>query len=399
MKKHASSASHSLPPAVIVGAHTVGLGVLRALSQLDITRVVVSYDPKDMGRGSRYITTLVDAPHPESQEDAFINSLVRLADRYPGAILFPASDASLTAISRRKTELGQYYHVACTEWSITEQYIDKKRTYALAEAQGVPAPRTVVADSEETVRHYAQTVDFPCLVKPCQSHRYFDKFQRKMVFANNLDEMLAAYRQAADAGLEVMLQEFIPGDDTCGVNYNSYWWEGQPLVEFTARKVRNAPPDTGSPCVAMSAKVPEVFEYGRRVLNAMGFFGFACTEFKRDPRDGIYKLMEVNGRHNLSSLLAVRCGLNFPVLHYRHLALNELPHQIPFEEGVYWIDLTRDMTYSTKRWLSGRYPFKRLIEPYRHRHIFAILDWRDPKPFLKRLTQLVKDAMRGQRSL
>ena len=29
---------------------------------------------------------------------------------------------------------------------------------------------------------------------------------------------------------------------------------------------------------------------------------------KRDARDGRYKLLEINARHNMSSLLAVRCG-------------------------------------------------------------------------------------------
>ena len=32
--------------------------------------------------------------------------------------------------------------------------------------------------------------------------------------------------------------------------------------------------------------------------------GFACTEFKYDARDRTFKLLEVNGRHNLSSLLS-----------------------------------------------------------------------------------------------
>ena len=52
--------------------------------------------------------------------------------------------------------------------------------------------------------------------------------------------------------------------------------------------------------MVLSEHVPEVIEPGRKILQAMGFYGYACTEFKRDPRDGSHKLMEVNGRHNLS---------------------------------------------------------------------------------------------------
>lgn len=49
----------------------------------------------------------------------------------------------------------------------------------------------------------------------------------------------------------------------------------------------------------MSAAVPEIVEPGRRIVRGMGIEGFANVEFKRDERDGRYKLMEVSGRANL----------------------------------------------------------------------------------------------------
>ena len=390
---------NKLPPIIILGAHTVGLGVLRAFKQMDVERVVLSYDANDMGRNSRYISRLLDAPHPESQQEQFIGFLIKLAKEYTGAMIFPASDASLSAVSRWKTELSEYFTLACTEWPITELFLDKKRTYALADSVGVPAPRTLIPHSEEDVLQYAQAAAFPCLVKPCQSHLYFDVFHQKMVRAKNLDEMLTAYHLADAAGLEVVLQEYIPGEDSCGVNYNAYFWDGQPLVEFTARKIRNAPPELGSPCAAVSATVEEVWEPGRRILKAMGFYGYACTEFKYDARDGVYKLMEVNGRHNLSSLLAVHCGLNFPVLHYTHLMLGEVPAQTAYRQGVCWIDLTRDWAYHLPRVINGKYPWKQFIEPYRKEHVFAILDRQDLGPFSKRVSGLVRDRVNGKRSI
>jgi predicted ATP-grasp superfamily ATP-dependent carboligase len=81
-----------------------------------------------------------------------------------------------------------------------------------------------------------------------------------------------------------MLQEIIPGKDTDVVNYNAYFHGGEPCVEFTAQHIRNAPPLWGSPRVAMSKKVPEVLEPGRKILRAMSFSGYACTEFKRSRR-------------------------------------------------------------------------------------------------------------------
>lgn len=390
---------YPLPAVIILGAHTVGLGVLRAFKHMNIDKIVVSYDPNDMGRYSRYITHLYDAPHPETQQDDFIAFLIKLADTYSGAMVIPASDASLAAVSHWKAELSRYYTMACTEWYIAEKFIDKKKTYTLAEEAGVPAPRTIIPHNDAQAESYARSVLYPCLVKPCQSHLYFDVFHRKMVYAQDKYELLQAYRQAAAAGLEVVLQEFIPGDDTSGVNYNSYTWDGQQLVEFTASKIRNAPPNLGSPCAAVSSMVDGVLEGGRRILQAMGFYGYACTEFKYDARDGIYKLMEVNGRHNLSTLLAVSCGLNFPVLHYNHLMFGQLPQQMEYRQGSYWIDLTRDVAYHLPRVFKREYPLRQFIEPYRKRHVFAIWDKRDMKPFIKRASALLADALTGKRSV
>jgi len=211
-----------------------------------------------------------------------------------------------------------------------------------------------------------------------------------MVRVDNLEQMLSAYQEAAEVGLETMLQEFIPGDDSNGVNYNSYFWNGEPLTEFTAEKVRNAPPQFGSPRVAVSKHIPEVLEPGQKVLKAMGFYGYSCTEFKRDARDGIYKLMEVNGRHNRSGQLAVRCGINFPWIQYKHLICGELPSASDYQTGIYWMDIFRDFTFSLKCFREEGYSLSQYIQPYRSPHVDAILDKKDLKPFFLRGINLAK---------
>ncbi|MDD5371680.1 MAG: hypothetical protein PHQ40_21575, partial [Anaerolineaceae bacterium] len=230
----------------------------------------------------------------------------------------------------------------------------------------------------------------PCLVKPCQSHLYFDAFRRKMVKVGDQDQLIAAYLEATNAGFEVMIQEYIPGEASQGANYNSYSINHEGLVEFTAQKIRNAPPDTGSPCVVLSQHIPEVVVPGRKILKEIGFYGYACTEFKLDPRDGVYKLMEVNGRHNLSALLAIRCGINFPLIHYHHLIRGELPPACDFKTNIYWIDIYRDISYCPKFLLHKQHSITQFLRPYFNAHIDAIFDFNDLKPFRKRLIELIK---------
>jgi predicted ATP-grasp superfamily ATP-dependent carboligase len=131
----------------------------------------------------------------------------------------------------------------------------------------------------------------------------------------------------------------------------------------------------------------------------MGFEGFACTELKRDRRDGVYKVVDVNGRHNLSGLLAVRAGINFPLLHYEHLVEGRAPASARFRQGVYWTDLYRDLGYSLAYLRRERPRPADLVRPYARRHVDAIYDPRDMAPFWARLRYLASHGVAGARGL
>jgi predicted ATP-grasp superfamily ATP-dependent carboligase len=380
-------------PAVVIGTHTMGLGVIRALGRMGVPVVALYYRRDDMGFVSKYVWKSIHVPHPETEECRFIDCLIDLASRMAGSPLIPVSDESLKIVSRNKSLLQHYFKVACPEWEVVRKLLEKNLTYELAKVMGVPIPQTGMPASMEEAISLGNDLGFPCLLKPVESHSYYDLFRRKLVRVENTSQLAKAFREVERAGSRVMLQEFIPGEDSLGVNYNSYFWNGQPTVEFTAKKLRNAPPEFGSPCAVVSREIPAVLDAGRRILRAMNFYGYSCIEFKCDPRDGIYKLMEVNGRHNLSTLLAVNCGINFPWLHYRHLVEGIVPENIGFQENYYWVDVERDLTYIPKRVFCQKESLSQILEPYLHPHVAAIYDSKDIKPFLKRYTDFSKKVM------
>jgi predicted ATP-grasp superfamily ATP-dependent carboligase len=374
-----------LKPALVLSTGTAALGVIRSLGRRGVPVIALYYDRGEVGWVSRWVHEAIQAPHPEREEPALVELLLGLAPRFGGGVLMPCSDGFLGAVSRHKAELAQHYQVACPDPEIAKTVLEKSLTYQAASRAGVPTPHTAVLESREQAEREGRAASFPCLVKPVTGHQYYQLFQKKMVLARSFEELMAAYREAAAAGSAVMLQEFIPGGEADGVNYNSYYWDGEPLLEFTAAKIRNAPPRIGSPRVVTSRHVPEVIEPGRRLLRALRYSGFSCTEFKRDARNGSYQLMEVNGRHNMSSRLAAQSGMDFPWLEYRHLAYGERPAPCDFEDGIYWIDLSRDVAHTLRHWRSERLGLARILEPYRRPHVFAELDWSDLRPFRNRM--------------
>lgn len=377
-------------PAIVLSSHTVGLGVIRALGSRGIPIVSMYYDKKDMGYVSKYVQEKLTLPHPEENRVDFLEALVEYGKKAGRMLLIPADDATLKVVSQYRQRLQEHFIVACPEWEVIEKIIDKKNTYELAASLGIPSPQTLIPASLSELDEGIRTLGFPCLVKPRQSHLYYEKFRTKMVKVENRDQLHAAWNDATLAGLGVMLQEYIPGDDTQGANYNSYFADGKPLVEFTAQKVRLSPPWFGVPCVVVSRVIDEVAEPGRELIRKLGFNGYSCTEFKKDPRDGVYKLMEVNGRHNRSTLLATKCGINFPLIEYRHLVNGEKPTQSDYREGVYWIDEFRDIDHIVKNRKNAFKCISEYIRPYLRRKVFSVFDFGDPQPFMKRCSDLAQ---------
>lgn len=382
----------TMVPAVVLSSQAIGLVVIRALGRMGVPVTAVQYKSNQMGVVSKYVKKRIRAPHPEGDEQGFLCVLLENADPLCRAVLIPTDDATLSVVSRHKRLLESYYIVASADESITEKFINKKHTYEIAERIGVPAPKTVVPHSVEDVERYSAAVEFPCLIKPCHGHRYFELFGKKMAKVDTIDEMIVEYEKASESGNEVMIQELIPGNDTAGANYNSFFWNNEPFVEFTAEKVRLSPPAFGFPRVVVSKDIPEIIEPGRRILRAMGFYGYSCIEFKRDARDGVYKLMEVNGRHNRSGLLALHCGINFPWIEYQHHLGGSLQHPPHAQEGVYWIDDFKDLLHNIRFAKEERYTLSEYVRPYLQPHIFATYSVDDPMPFLKRCIDLGKRA-------
>ncbi|MFC1831131.1 hypothetical protein ACFL0S_03825 [Thermodesulfobacteriota bacterium] len=375
--------------AIILSGCSVGLAIARSLGRYNVPVTVAFYDNKDIGYVSKFVSKSFCTPHPEKNEEDFIDMLVTYGKKTEGGVLFPANDSTLTAVSKNKSLLESYYSVACPSWEVTKKFIDKTYTYALAESIGVPAPRSLTPSCLAQAVEFGKVIDFPCLVKPCRSHIYFEHFKKKMVKVRNIDELAIAYKEALKANISVMIQEYIPGEDSGGVNYNSYFMDNRPIIEFTAQKERLAPPDTGLPRVVKSKHIPEVINPGRKIVTAFKFNGYSCTEFKKDIRDNIYKLMEVNGRHNRSGLLAVKCGINFPWIEYQGFVNQnwspEYTESINFDDNVYWIDEILDLVYFLKSIKQLKINLLDYAKPYYNKHIFSVFDWGDVKPFLKRI--------------
>ncbi len=233
------------PPAIVISKGAQGLAVTRGLGEMGVRVIVLHWTDHDVARLSRYASEAIRVPHPEHDGTAFTEALLSLKERFAGAVLVPTADEAVKDLAYNKPQLERSFVVACPDADVVERFIDKRHTYELAAARGIPIPRTLVPQGPDDLAAFDEQVRYPCLVKPRESHRYVWHFKTKLAVVASLAEMRSEYEAAMEAGVDVVIQELIPGPDSNGVNYNAYRSDGELLAECTARKIRLAPPRFG----------------------------------------------------------------------------------------------------------------------------------------------------------
>jgi predicted ATP-grasp superfamily ATP-dependent carboligase len=119
--------------------------------------------------------------------------------------------------------------------------------------------------------------------------------------------------------------------------------QGEPIVQFAHRRLREKPPSGGVSVFRESIALPQVMtDYAIRLLQHVHWHGVAMVEFKVDQQTGEPMLMEINGRFWGSLQLAIDAGVDFPYLLYKLFTGQEIPpNATDYQIGV------------TSRWLLG----------------------------------------------
>jgi predicted ATP-grasp superfamily ATP-dependent carboligase len=321
----AAARSRDRPPAVVVDVGWVnGLAAIRSLGRAGAPVLAVDHRPWALGLRSRYALPVL-APNAGDDEDGFVARLVELGDALGRpAPIFPTHDEWLNAIARAQDELGERFLYPFPAWDELARIQNKRTQLEAARAAGIDLPQTGHPRSAAEAVTVGRELGFPLLVKPADPIEFRRRHKRQAFRCETEAELEAAYA-LAEAN-EPMVQELIPGGDDALYTLGSYLdARGRPLGVFSGRKLRQTPRLVGTCRVGEALWVQEVVDAGLRLLAAVGYRGLSQVEFKRDPRDGRYKLMEINPRLFQWHGLAAACGVDLPRIAYEDLLGLETP--------------------------------------------------------------------------
>jgi D-aspartate ligase len=377
------------PGAIVIGGYINGLGLVRSLAAQKIPTAVITTEPFDVAHHSRHVTGWEAAPGLQCQPDLLPELLERRCSEWAGRALIPANDEALAAVAHHDELLARNHTVISPPQELARVFLNKRTMREAAEAVGIDLPRCYGTPSD------GMAVTFPVIVKPLSGHAFQTRFGCKLFLAENETELRTATEKVREAGIECEVYDLIPGRDDCIYVYCTYIdGRGEPADGLTVHKLRQSPPRFGVARVAEVVKdIPALREATVELARHLGFRGMAAVEFKRDPRDGSYRFMEINGRSVIYNALLRRAGLDLAALAWADYVHESPAKAAPNGWPGVWMNLHADVLYSALKGRRESLTFREFLAPYRRPHMDAVWERDDPRPFFSQWGRTALEAL------
>lgn len=335
-------------PAIVFGGGAINaLGVTRNLGRNGVDVYYVA-EEKDEAMFSRYCKRAFIDPKIQEDRGRQRNFLVKFEEEIsPSAVVFSGSDIFCLNLSSLKDEVGDNYHFLLPSKKIVETLVNKKKFYQSLDEQKIPHPTTYFPESFDDIKKISRNVDYPVYVRPSISQSFAKKFHRKGFVARSEEELKRHCALAVRYNIDFMIQDIIPGPamnlfGICGYfNKNA-----EPLGLFAYRRLREWPHKFGTNSLMESVSISDVSRLKDLTVNylhSIGYYGLMEAEFKKDPRDGDFKFLEVNARSWWQNSFPTKCGINLVLMAYLDAIDGETDYEQNYKSGVKWIYFLNDL--------------------------------------------------------
>lgn len=364
------------------GTWNLTQSVIRCFGRKNIKVVAGDNSRFIFGLHSRYCSELVNYPSPKNE--AFITSLYNIIRDLKVDVLIPISNDTVFQISKHKELFEKITNVPIPDHEIMMKAFDKLETVKSAQKLGLPTPNTYFINDEHSIEELSKNMEFPLILKP----RMGGAASAGVFLVNSPKEFIVAYKNIMNNFGEPIVQEYIPGNSEhmhmVNVLFNK---KSKPVALFTAKKFHEYPITGGITTFGESTWNPEISELSIELLKNWNWYGVAEVEFKKDPRDDLYKIIEVNPRFWSYLQLPIYCGVDFPYLLYK-VALDQNVSPVEkYKIGIKYIHPLKDPLSMLKLFYKSKSKktFYNLISLYQGEKTYAFFSWNDPAPMLGKI--------------
>lgn len=333
-------------PVLVLGRGITALGVLRSFGRAGTPVYAAEAGDGMMARSRWYRPAPWGSgapPDPESLADRLSDGSHPL-DR---AVLLPCSDDWARAAGGLPEPLRERFPASvATPW-VLDRFVDKLRfAHTLAEV-GTPHPLTVGVSEAGSLDGLEDVISQGAFLKPRDSAAFFHHFGVKAVSVSGPGDARRRLEQVREAGFDVVLQEYLPGAATAHVFLDGFVdGRGRMTGILVRRRLRMFPVDFGNSTLTETVppgEARQAVDDLRNLLSAVGYRGIFSAEFKQDPRDGTFKLLEVNPRAWWYVDFTARCGVDVCRMAYRDALGEPVPVVEEYRVGVRCVHVEHDV--------------------------------------------------------
>ncbi|WP_418276721.1 carboxylate--amine ligase [Isoptericola jiangsuensis] len=323
--------SRRLQPVVLggdIGAYSLARTFHEAYG---VKPVVVSGMSTGLVRHSRILQHVVEPAIDDP--DAIVARLRTIADQHTDAdlIVVGSADWLVRTLVEQRDRISDRYTIPYVGIDLLAQLTDKEGFGDLCAELGIAHPTTVVHDVAAGGEPDTSGLTFPVIAKAASTAAYHDvEFagKKKVFLVETRAELLDLLGRVRDAGYtgSFVVQDYIPGDDS-GMRILTCYSDADGRVRFSAfghvLLEEHTPGALGNPAGIVTQVQSDVVEQATRLLEHVGWTGFANFDLKFDPRDGRYVFFELNPRLGRSNFYITAAGAN-AVRFYVHEHLHGL---------------------------------------------------------------------------
>lgn len=365
---------------VVIGGDYQGLGIARSLGRHGLPVCIID-DEHSISRYSRYASHAVHVPSLRDERKT-VDLILEIGRRLKlqGWVLYPTRDETVAALSIYRDLLSKWFRVPTPSWSAIRWVWDKRNTYTLARELDIPTPRTWFPRSIDDLRQIDGS--FPLAIKPAVKEHFIYATKAKAWRANNSAELETRFQQAAAVVPpgEIMIQDLIPGDGGHQFAYCAFFKQGKPFGIMVAQRCRQHPHEFGrASTFVRTVDMPQLELLSERFLRAIDYYGLVEVEFKLDPRDNKYKLLDVNARTWGYHTLGAAAGVDFAYALFMD-QLGKTVKPVRARPGITWVRLLTDLPGGIAKVMRGQLRLFPFVKSVFHSNAEAVLCADDPLP-------------------
>lgn len=241
-------------------------------------------------------------------------------------LLIGTSDELVRLIIENKEKLDKKYVHNYPSLQILNQLLVKDTFYQTFEGSELEIPKTYIypcGKGEAIDEQAVEKLMYPLIVKPgnnieYHNHKFEGMFKVFKVFSR--EELTQVIKKIEASGYKsnLVIQEFIPGDDCALFDSVFYCSKNKKvqLMTFAQIGLQERNPGGIGNCTLLVNGFDE-YGYNEKIVEPLkafmeriGYQGFAEFDLKYDSRDGKYKVLEINPRQARSSYYLTASGHN-----------------------------------------------------------------------------------------